>query len=230
MQFVWFKKDLRVQDHLPLLNAADQGVVLPLYIVEPSIIHAEDFDPVHWTFIRQSLVELREALAALGQPLVVRIGEVVPILDEFRRLHGVDHLWAHQETGNWTSYQRDLAVIQWANEEGIPFTEIPQGGVVRRLKTRDRWSAIWERRMQQPIADTPTHLTPIPEIDPGDIPTHADLGLMPDRRRAGLGQVGGESHAQNTLRTFLTERGHRYHWDVSSPTRAAISGSRLVLT
>ena len=32
---VWFKRDLRIHDHVPLAEAARTGPVLPLYIVEP---------------------------------------------------------------------------------------------------------------------------------------------------------------------------------------------------
>ena len=35
LNIVWFKRDLRVADHLPLAMASRLGPVLPLYIVEP---------------------------------------------------------------------------------------------------------------------------------------------------------------------------------------------------
>ena len=34
---VWFKRDLRIEDHLPLLQALQRGPVLCLYIVEPNL-------------------------------------------------------------------------------------------------------------------------------------------------------------------------------------------------
>ena len=34
---VWFKRDLRIQDHAPLHEAARTGPVVPLYIVEPNL-------------------------------------------------------------------------------------------------------------------------------------------------------------------------------------------------
>ena len=41
-QCVWFKRDLRVIDHRPLNEAA--GAVLAIYIIEPAVIYAHDFD------------------------------------------------------------------------------------------------------------------------------------------------------------------------------------------
>ena len=35
VQLVWFKRDLRVNDHKPLWNAAAQGPCLCLYVYEP---------------------------------------------------------------------------------------------------------------------------------------------------------------------------------------------------
>ena len=72
---VWFKRDLRVRDHQPLYEAARQGLALPLYVVEPSVVTADDFGTRHWEFVRSSLVELRDTLIGLGQPLIVRTGE-----------------------------------------------------------------------------------------------------------------------------------------------------------
>ncbi len=34
-EVVWFKRDLRIDDHAPLTTAAKQGAVLCLYIYEP---------------------------------------------------------------------------------------------------------------------------------------------------------------------------------------------------
>ena len=38
--------------------------MLPLYVMEPSLLCSRDFDPCHRTFIRSSLAELRVNLAS----------------------------------------------------------------------------------------------------------------------------------------------------------------------
>ncbi|WP_445767835.1 deoxyribodipyrimidine photo-lyase [Rheinheimera sp.] len=48
---VWFKRDLRVEDHLPLLNAAKAGAVLPVYIIEPDYWQQHDVSLRHWQFM-----------------------------------------------------------------------------------------------------------------------------------------------------------------------------------
>ena len=125
LQIVWFKRDLRIVDHQPLEAAAERGLVLPLYVVEPELWRQPDASQRQWMFCRESLLELRQALADRGQPLVVRAGDVVQVLERARRQFGIDGLWSHEETGNGWTYQRDKRVGAWAREHGIAWTEIP---------------------------------------------------------------------------------------------------------
>lgn len=48
MRIVWFKRDLRIQDHSALTLAAEQGAVLPLYIVEPELWQQPDASQRRW--------------------------------------------------------------------------------------------------------------------------------------------------------------------------------------
>ncbi|MFM7394060.1 MAG: deoxyribodipyrimidine photo-lyase, partial [Cyanobium sp.] len=150
VQIVWFKRDLRVVDHQPLLQACRRGPVLPLVVVEPELWRQADASGRQWAFCAESLEELRRALADLGQPLVVRVGAVEQVLERARRSFGVAGLWSHEETGNGWTYARDRRVASWARRHGISWLEIPQFGVVRRLPSRDGWARRWEERMAEP--------------------------------------------------------------------------------
>ena len=224
IEVVWFKRDLRVLDHAPLSEASRRGPLLPLYIVEPSLVAGEDYDPCHWTFTSACLEQLRADLAALGQPLAVRVGEVLPVLAQIHAEHTIARLWSHEETGNALTYQRDLAVGRWARATGIEWKETPNGGVLRRLPSRDGWARRWESSMAAPIVPPPVALARVP-LSPGPIPTGSELGLCLDRRTGA--QPGGARAARVLLDTFLDERGHRYHLEMSSPVTAAESCSRL---
>ena len=92
LQIVWFKRDLRIVDHQPLEAAAERGLVLPLYVVEPELWQQPDASERQWMFCRESLLELRQALADRGQPLVVRAGDVVQVLERARRPVSYTHL------------------------------------------------------------------------------------------------------------------------------------------
>ncbi|MEJ6395141.1 FAD-binding domain-containing protein [Gymnodinialimonas sp. 2305UL16-5] len=222
---VWFKRDLRVQDNPALaLAAARGGSVLPVFIVEPEAWAQSDASARQWRFVAESLAGLRTDLAALGAPLVVRVGAAEAVLADLCSTHGLTEIISHEETGNLWSYGRDLRVAAWARGAGITWTELPQMGVVRRLKGRDGWSKLRDGVMRQDQVPIPAALCGL-HADPGALPDARDLGLAfdpcPDR------QHGGRSHALSLLGGFLTERGQSYRKAMSSPLEGATACSRL---
>jgi deoxyribodipyrimidine photo-lyase len=225
LQVVWFKRDLRTTDHRPLLEASRRGPVLPLLVVEPELWRQSDASARQWHFAAEGIAELRQALAALGQPLVVRVGDVVAVLERARRHLGVAALWSHEETGNGWTFARDQRVAAWARRHGIAWQELPQFGVVRRLGSRDGWARRWEARMAEPIAPPPAALQELAGIEPGAIPTAADLGLATDP--CPQRQPGGRRAGLELFDSFLAERGRAYHRELSSPLTAFRSCSRL---
>ena len=191
LQIVWFKRDLRTLDHRPLAAAAERGPVLPLYVVEPGWWQQPDASERQWLFCRESLVELRQALANLGQPLVVRRGDVVQVLERARRQFGIDGLWSHEETGNGWTYQRDKRVGAWTRQHGIVWSEIPQFGVTRRMRSRNGWAKRWEVQMAESITPAPSALQLLDGIDPGKIPERPCSDLPSDE--CPQRQIGGRS-------------------------------------
>ncbi len=236
IHIVWFKRDLRVEDHRPLALASARGPVMPLYVVEPDLWRQPDAALRHWAFIAECLNELRHDLARLGQPLVMRFGAVPDVLSDLAAQFQIDGLWSHQETGNGWSFQRDKAVKAWARSHGVVWSEIPQHGVIRGLSNRDGWARAWDRQMGEPITPALDALTPLSahpdcgdHVDPGAIPTSAELADRlnlarddcPDR------QPGGRAAGRDLLRSFLHERGRDYRREMSSPLEGAHSCSRL---
>ncbi len=222
---VWFKRDLRRHDHEPLARAArDAGGAAALYAIEPDWLASPEFDPQHLRFALQSLAELRARLQPRGLPLHVRHGAMPALLDTLHAELGFDTLLSHQETGPGWSYARDLAVAAWCRARGVRWVEIPQHGVVRRLKSRSGWAARWQQRMDAAEAERPAGWRPLGAMPDAALPTLQQLGLPPDTRD---GQPGGERAALQTLASFLTERGHDYRRALSSPLSAMDGCSRL---
>ena len=153
---VWFKRDLGVHDHAPLLQASSLAPVMCLYIVEPSLWAAEDAASQHYQFLRESLIDLDVALRKRGGSLRIEIGEAVSVLDRLWHEAPFMGLFSHQKTGSWLRFQRDLSVQRWCVSLGLAWHEFIQFGVVRRLKNRDLWQANWEALMAQPCLEAPT--------------------------------------------------------------------------
>ena len=224
VSIVWFKRDLRVADHAPLALAARAGPVLPLHVVEPGLWREPDASGRQWGFVRECLLELRDELARLGAPLVVRVGEVLEVLEDLRQRLPIAGLWAHEETGNLWTFARDRRVRGWARAHGIPFRELRQSGVIRGLRSRTGWSRAWDAFMRRPIVPEPGRLEAVPGIEPGPIP-EVPPGLAadpcPDR------QPGGRSAGLALLRSFLETRCLPYQRAMSAPEPGAVHCSRL---
>ena len=223
MQVVWFKRDLRSADNAALACAARVGTVLPLYVVEPDLWRQPDASYRQWAFVAETLQELRADLGRLGQPLIVRQGSVVEILAALKRHGALSALWSHEETGNDWTFQRDREVAAWCRDNGVPWHELQNHGVWRRLKSRDGWAERWDRLMAQPCAGAP-QLAPV-RGDPGPIPLAQDLGLVPDGCPGR--QPGGRRAGLERLESFLNQRGEQYQRAMSSPLEGGTACSRL---
>jgi deoxyribodipyrimidine photo-lyase len=228
VQLVWFKRDLRIADHEPLWRAARSGHCLGLFVYEPTILEAEDCDAAHLKFVNQSLRELRQNLRKRGGELLLRTGCIPKTLDQLHQELNIEKIWAHEETFNDLSYQRDREVRAWVKEKRIEFEEIPQYGVVRRLKDRDGWARQRDLRMKQPLVDAPEQIQLPPGVETvscGEIAT-TDQYAMHCFDRVEV-QAGGEQNGRDCLNSFLTSRGVNYRSDMSSPVTGESGCSRL---
>ncbi len=220
----WFKRDLRLQDNAALALAAAQGPILPLYIAEPELWQQPDTAARQWEFVSETLQDLRADLAAAGQPLVVRVGEAVTVLETLRRAHGVTRMFSQQETGTGWTYARDRTVAAWARGSGVEWVELPQGGVIRGLQNRAGWSARRERFLTSPPLPAPA-LVPLAGPEPGVIPTARSLRLTEDPCRHR--QQGGRSRGIALMESFLAGRHRGYRSGMAQPALAERVCSRL---
>ena len=226
MNVVWFKRDLRVTDHAPLMQACAHGPVLPLYVYEPSLIAQPDVSAQHVAFINECLQTLDVDLNAMGLKLITQVGEIIDVLASIKLRVGNFTLWSHEETGSGATYERDKRVATWCRANGVAWHESPSGAVVRRLKDRDRWSSIWMQRMKNAPLASPLHgSSPTITFD-----THSIVAI--DRLRVNgqdklLRQRGGRSVALADLHSFFNVRGQHYRFEMSSPLSAADACSRI---
>ncbi len=225
---VWFKRDLRVQDHEPLFQAAQQGPVLCIYVVEPSLWRHGDAATQHYQFVVECLHGLALALQKRGGRLHIVHGEVPEVLERLNALAPFTRIYSHEETGNDLTYQRDCAIAHWCRDKGINWQEFAQFGVVRRLKNRDDWLTHWERQVNLPVAASARlpflQSVPLPWFEPA-LPSASQLGLA--QLDPPLRQRGGRQLGLQVLQSFLTERCGQYRGGISSPLSAPTACSRL---
>lgn len=222
---VWFKRDLRMNDHAALANAAQNGRVLPVYVAEPEHWALPDTSYRQWEFIRGAVESLKKDIAEHGGRLCVMLGSVQEALDSILATHGRFRLVAHTETGNAWTFERDKAVRGWCRDHGIVFDEFQQYGVWRgRSLDRNKWAKSWDKMMSEPLLPVPSQISWIAQGS-DQVPTAADLGL--DRDGIVDLQAPGRPAALQTLNSFLYDRGEPYQKAMSSPETGETVCSRL---
>ncbi len=224
IEIVWFKRDLRVHDHLPLVQASKYRHFLPIYIFEPELWRQPDHSYRHYMFLKEALNDLEKQLEAVGGNLAILVGSAIDIFDRLNSQYQINTIFSHQETWNLWTYDRDKAVKSWAKDNKVAWTEIPKNGVIRNLGNRDGWSRKWYSAMSASLTLVPHKIKSI-KINSDNIPEASQLNLSPEQPISS--QSATRSAAIDTLHSFLNSRGQNYKFEMSSPITAEKSCSRL---
>ncbi len=237
LQVVWFKRDLRIHDHVPLATAASRGSLLCLYIVETAYWQLPDTSERQWAFVRESVEDLQQQVACLGGQMLVVAGEATEVMQQLRNRWGRFDLHSHEETGNHWTFQRDRAVRAWCEAQGQEWHEYPQFGVRRASKekgrhSRDDWAKYWHHYVHTPLTNVPTGIewanTRMPLASSLPITEEGwPKNIAQDPRPCFYRQAGGRRRALAVLNSFMTLRGEHYRGSISSPLTAESACSRL---
>jgi deoxyribodipyrimidine photo-lyase len=201
---IWFRSDLRATALPALTRAARAGRVLPLFIVEPDLWSQPERSARHWDFVAECLADLRQDLAGLGAPLVVRVGSAQTVLERLCRQHDIASILTTPERGSPWQDQRSAQLKDWAQAARID----------------------WQEITTPPDPDcAPPALSPLAGIEPGSIPQARALRLEEDR--CPHRQIGGRKQAEALLQGFLTRRAEGYRAAQAAPLLAERAGSRL---
>ncbi|KAL8252925.1 hypothetical protein R6Q59_036618 [Mikania micrantha] len=219
---VWFRSDLRVHDNESLTSANNESIsVLPVYCFDP-----KDFDKTganRASFLIESVSDLRKNLQARGSDLIVRIGKPDTILVELVKEVGAEAVFMHREVSN-DEIQGENKIETALKDEGVEINSF-WGGTLYHIddlpfkleemptnygEFRERVKGIKVRN----TIDVLDQLKGLPSggnVDPGEIPSLADLGLNPNASKTQVKPVingpviGGETEALNRLERFATE-------------------------
>jgi deoxyribodipyrimidine photo-lyase len=229
MNVLWFKRDLRLLDHEPLVRALDAGEpVLLVYFLEPSLVADPHYDERHWRFVVQSLTDLNRQLQPFGAQVLMLQSEVLPALEAIHRRHNIETLFSHEETGLKITFDRDRAVARFCRKAGIRWVESPANGVVRGLQTRQTWAQDWQRFVSAPQQNPDWSRYQLAELDPKLFWKFRGKPLPKSWTIPAAGfQVGGETEARRVLRSFLTGRAEFYLESISKPLESRTGCSRL---
>lgn len=223
MKIYWMKKDFRLLDNAALKLALNNECML-IAIFEPSISHHYDFDIRHWRFIYQSIQDLKSK----GLKINIFYGEARNIFERLFEEFQIDEIISHAETGNDLTYARDLDLIEYFKNKHIKWTEFQTNAVVRGLKHRDGWDALWIKYVKAPQIDL------IRDFDKQYLNEELSLEyaippylLEELKNQPEYMLQGGEEKAHEMLQEFLNEKIENYWGSISYPEKSRYFCSML---
>ena len=99
VNIVWLKRDLRSQDHEPLLKAECAGISYRIiYIFEPSKIVYPDTSPRHLQFIFHSIHALDKVLSAFNRRVEVFYGEAIEVFNYLNEDFDINSVFSFHES------------------------------------------------------------------------------------------------------------------------------------
>lgn len=229
INIVWLKRDLRLADHDPLFNAQQSRLpVLLLYVFEPSLMAHHDSDVRHWRFVHESLNAINQQLSAHSAKVIICHNEVKNVFKTLTNHFHIDKVYSTEECGNGLSFQRDKDMKIFFDQHQILWCEYQNNGVVRRLKSRKDWSALWSEKMNSEICQIDLSKLNFKTIDDNlyDAIKGLELPLDITTRNPNF-QEGGEHMAWRYLKDFINKRHVNYSKHIGSPSLSRKSCSRL---
>ncbi|MEB3883898.1 DASH family cryptochrome [Lyngbya sp. CCY1209] len=218
---IWYRNDLRLHDHEPMHVALKADAkIIPVYCFDPRKFGKTAFGfpktgSFRAQFIIESVTNLRHNLQQLGCDLVVRVGHPEMAIAAIAKKLNVDKIYYHKEvTSEEITVENNLknstdiptqsfwgATLYHLEDLPFPIQNIPEVFTQFR-KQVEKKSTVY------PAFPTPKNLPPLPDIEPGSIPTLEELGLEPPvfDSRAVLNFQGGETAGLNRLNNYIWER------------------------
>ncbi|MFS4468448.1 deoxyribodipyrimidine photo-lyase/cryptochrome family protein [Maribacter sp. 2210JD10-5] len=229
MVVVWFKRDLRLMDHEPLVKAITTGErILLLYSFEPFWIADAHYSEKHINFIKQSLQNLQKQLLPWNTQVLVVQDDILEIFEKLHEHERITNLFSYQETGMKITYDRDKSVAKWCNNRTVIWEESVQNGVFRGIKNRKQWKNDWITFINRPLNK--------PNMEKGEFFTIAEVKTLAKNNFNPISlkteknkniQQGGTSYAVKYLDSFLDKRIGGYNQHYSIPSTSRLHSSRL---
>ncbi|MEJ8839945.1 cryptochrome/photolyase family protein [Ramlibacter sp. AN1133] len=238
---VWFRRDLRADDHAALHQALRAcAMVHAAFVFDTAILEGLPRADRRVEFIRASAAALDAQLRALGGPgrgLIAVHADAAEAIPRLAARLGVQAVFANHDDEP-AALARDARVRERLAAAGIALHTFKDHVVFERGEVRTQagqpysvftpYARAWLARVDDAdlapfeVAARAQRLAPRPAGWDRDMPTLAELGFAATNLRA-TGVLPGSAGAEETLRSFL-QRIARYDADRDRPALAATSG------
>lgn len=226
LNIVWLKRDLRLQDHLPLLTAENSSEqYLIIYIFEPSLISGEDCSDRHLQFIYHSIDQLNQQLDKYNRKIHIFHAEALQVFEFLSQNFNLKNVFSHEESGVLKTWERDKFVATFLESNNIEWIQSQKDGILRGLKNRKSWDKKWHQYINEPVVSNSYSIQ-----KPVDLESKFELSqefqkrlrLYPEEF-----QKAGEDYAWRYLKSFCEDRGKNYNKYISKPLESRKSCARI---
>ncbi|WP_339654381.1 FAD-binding domain-containing protein [uncultured Maribacter sp.] len=226
IHIVWLKRDIRSQDHEPLLKAERAGIPYRIiYLFEPSLIAYPDTSPRHLQFIYHSITALNKTLSPFNRGVDVFYGEAIDVFEYLQLSYNIKTLFSFRESGTQLTWQRDKKINSFCKQHSIIWEESQRDGILRGIKNRDAWNKHWRTTMHHPVIQNAYSVSKQERLQhPFVFPEKLVNQLKEYQKQF---QPAGEQNAWRYLKSFTAKRGFNYQKHISKPTESRTGCSRL---
>ena len=224
---MWFRRDLRISDNDALWHAANaEGELLCIFTLDPHFFTMPSISPARRQFMIECLQNLDKNLRAKGGRLRLLTGDSTEsmqrLLSRLLKAGYQVELYKNRDRMGAYGKAREQAVESFCAQNSIGLYNGSAYFLLDSLVPHPEWTKhyyIYQEQKQWRIPDSMNSAEILiensSELDIDSLTNWVqDLGV---HLTAAPGFHGGESSAQKTLKSFLTDRYKGYHWKISQP-------------
>jgi deoxyribodipyrimidine photo-lyase len=226
VNLVWLKRDLRLQDHLPLHEAEQSRLpYIIIFLFEPSVISYHDTSLRHLQFQYYSVLQLNKKLTQYNKRIHIFHAEALSVFQSLEEQYKIVNIFSYQESGVQLTFDRDKSVEKYCKSQSIVWKQFQRDGIIRGIKNRHGWDKKWFATMNAPLIDN--KYSTRQEVNlVNQFPIEEKLMTVFSPYPSDY-QPAGEDYAWKYLQSFIEKRGYNYSKHISKPLESRTSCGRI---
>ena len=143
---MWFRYDLRIKDNEAFFSASENGLCLPIFILDEGFLKLNTTSDFHLSFLNDSLMNLNENLRErFNTSLNIYKGETTEILNYLLKKHKISYIYSNKIFKGDYFNKLDKKVNSFLIEKGVNWIQKNQFGIQLDKRVRGKWSANWHK-------------------------------------------------------------------------------------
>ena len=219
---VWYRRDLRTQDHEPLAKACSRGSVIPVFVLDDALLFHPETAVARVEFLLHSLRALDARLRELGGRLLIERGQPEQVLPRLAQRHGCRQVLAHTDSERLVGRVRDARVGRALQDNGVSLEWIEPAGASAELQPYGAWNREWHGAMAAALVPEPRRVVVPEQVPDTPVPDLRELGLFSDGKP--IPEAGTAAALQRLDRFLEGPDARTYYWELSYPSAKVTSG------